>query len=164
MDPQEQMMIFTLNWHINTTNDILNWWTTWQHHAYSYAHVSSTTSICNLSSGSSADWGRYLRPFRKSIYTSQIAKPAPQVELIDREEEWEVEEIKRLTIFTWTTAIFGSLEGFQPVWRHSGTCQTPGSRPRIGHRISFTVPHQTKAQEEANQIARMWFFKGRVML
>ena len=37
---------------------------------------------------------QYLKPFRKGIYPSQIARPAPPAEIVDGEEEWEVEEIK----------------------------------------------------------------------
>ena len=37
---------------------------------------------------------QYLRPFRKGVYPTQIAKPTPPAELINGEEEWEVETIK----------------------------------------------------------------------
>ena len=37
---------------------------------------------------------QYLKPFKRGIYPSHIAEPAPPAELIDGEEEWEVEEIK----------------------------------------------------------------------
>ena len=84
---------------------------------------------------------QYIRPFKKGIFPSQITKPAPPAELINRVGRND----QRFVLFQGTTTVFGSLEGLQCVRRHLGTCMTPDSCPRIGHGPSFIVPYQTQA-------------------